>query len=269
MYEQSKMNEQDFFKMNVAIWKFNSLIQLMNIKGTLVPSMALAVHAGLAFNNHTHDIDTINSTYASCANKVPALGKQLNRLAYLRYELLTLMDYYKNIETNNEEIKEINDLLNIYPITDVLMLKLEVGLIAKIHRFTASGVELSKLAIHDKKIKFTTGQLSNKIFSMIKLGRELKSQEDKNIIIDLIVCQYTLLQLMVYLISVNNINHSVPYTKIMKIIHWQPKDIDEAKAKLKDGNEYLAKYTPIKEESTNVFNYTQSVDHNNELQYAG
>ena len=237
---QTKKASQIFPKNNVADWKLTTAIAALVADKISVPAIPSQLNGNLQLGAEVSE-ETVLSAYLVCCAGDKSLQKQIDRLGFLRYELLNLLELMKDSESDAVTVQGIIDALNIVPKTERECIQCEVFLRQAIHRLMPDEEQIAKVNLYSKALRIKKGELSNHVFHLVKLGRSLLAAKDRQLIEKLIGNQLVLLSVL----ADNMHTFGKPLEKkILKAAHWQPKDLETAKSIYNETCVFLETYAP-------------------------
>lgn len=211
-------------KKDVANWKLSTAIAALLSRNIVIPSSSIQIN-----NNIQNGVDiseeTILSAYSTCVGDNLSLMKQIDRLAYLRYELLSLLEILPQNKIEDSLHALIEKTLYIIPEIDSGFVHCESLLRSSIHRLLPKEQLLVKTSLYSNSLRLRKGELSNHVFHLVKLGRTTANPEDRLMFEILIENQIALIHKLVDGFEGKT---NVLAKRILKVAHWQPKDLEEA-----------------------------------------
>ena len=163
----------------VARWKLSTAIAVLISTNTIVPVIPLQLNIKVKGGTSDVSEETLLSAYKVCCAANLGLVKQIDRLGYLRFELLSLLELAQNNETDDHTVAVIVKGLAHTPLEEAGFIQCEIELRQAIHLLMPDEQHLAKINLYSKTLRVRKGELSNHIFHLIKLGRSFPDAKDR------------------------------------------------------------------------------------------
>ena len=251
MNTQIALETENNLKYNVLCWKLHVAIASLLAVKLYPPIMAVKINSDI-LQGHSVDEAMVSSAYENCCSKDKMLFKNINRLAYLRYELLLLAEYNKKVSIAAETLNAIINVLNIIPVSYREYDQCEIGLRKILHALLPNELAIAKVNLVSKALHVVKGELSNHVFNLVKLGRTCEDPDERCYIEQLIANQLFLLEQLPLTerrypgITYHNRDTDIKTKtmalekKLLKVIHWSPATLPDVKKLLDESQQFIA-----------------------------
>jgi len=230
----------------VAIWKLDTALATIRKQGGSIPAVADDLNNKLQKGNEV-PMDLVTSAYQACcvpddkSLKDSKLYKDINRLGYLRYELLSLLALFKEKDEEYQNPSNCVDALDYTPRSHKAYVTCEIKLRIAIHSLLPEEFDIADKAIFEKTLKIGKGKVSNHAFTLIKIGRTIQDDKEKFLVCDLLKNQLKLIERLAESFQPGKEKFIDKVEKrILKAAHWQPDSFAKAKELYSETKELIS-----------------------------
>lgn len=212
--------------LNVVKWKLDAAISSLQDSKHKVPSTAIQFCNSIKAGKEIQE-ELLQAAYAACAPVGKRLHRVIDRLGYLRKELLILVDLYKDKQIDTNVVNSITDALMFIPSDPQSFSVCEVYLRKSLSLVMPEELKIADTALFSKALKVEKGTVSNQVFNIVRLGRTSTNEDDRRMILELIKNQNMLMNVL-YNADGHTPLPEKAFNKVLRVVHWQPRDIPGA-----------------------------------------